>query len=144
MKGKTLRSSLWKVGKIYQPFFAINYVTLTKNQVLPSNRLGCGVNPKASQHTSSKANAVRSDLSIMAGKICKREANIHNKNQQLHKSVMNIGKFPGYVQSNDITSGSFCVVLFDEGSIRLYRHVCLKDAIFLDATGVIVENVRSV
>ena len=102
------------------------------------------MNPKAFQHISSEANAIRNDLSIVADKIRKCDVKIRNENQQLHKSVMNILKIPGYVQSNDITSDSFCVVLFDEGSIRLYRHVCLKDKIFLDASGTIVEKVRGV
>ena len=106
------------------------------------NRSGCGISPKAFQHISSEANAVRNDVSIVEDKIGKCDDKIREEKKWLHKSVMNILKIPGYVQSNDITSDMLSILLFDEGSIWLYRHVCLKDTIFLDATRTIVEKVR--
>eukprot|EP00112_Aurelia_sp_Birch-Aquarium-sp1_P024568 Seg7828.1 transcript_id=Seg7828.1/GoldUCD/mRNA.D3Y31 product="hypothetical protein" protein_id=Seg7828.1/GoldUCD/D3Y31 len=57
----------------------------------------------------------------MADKIRKCDEKFREENQELYKSVMNILKIPGYVQSNNIRSGSLSIVLCDDRSIRLYR-----------------------
>ena len=58
----------------------------------------------------------------------------------MHKTTMHIPKVPGYVQSCDITNKSLSLVMLDEGSIHLYRDFALKDILFVDATGSIIEK----
>ena len=48
-----------------------------------------------------------------------------------------------FLQSNDITTDTLSSVLFDEGCVQLYCHVCTKDILFFYTTGTIVEAVKN-
>ena len=56
------------------------------------------------------------------------------------KSMMDKQWITGFLQ---FTTGTPSSVLFDEGCVRLYRHVCSKDMLFFYATGTIVEAVKN-
>eukprot|EP00794_Sanderia_malayensis_P013594 gene13594-15005_t len=106
------------------------------------NRSGCGVSAKAFQNISSEANAQKNDINHIAEKIRKCDAEIRKETASLYKSMMEAQKLEGYVQSCDITCEALSVVLFDEGSVHLYREAACKDVLFVDATGTIIEKIR--
>eukprot|EP00795_Rhopilema_esculentum_P003136 gene3136-1441_t len=87
---------------------------ITADAYSAGNRSGCGVSAKAFQHISAEAKALESDASIVAEKIRASDKKIRDYNRVHFKSMMEKQTILGFVQSNDVTNDSLCVVLFDE------------------------------
>ena len=123
-------------------FYRSKLRDLDEDSYASGNRLGCGVTSKAFQHISTEAKRKQNNVNLISEKIRDCDKAIQGKGGGTFETMMDKQQILGFVQSNDITNDTLCVVLFDEGCVRLYRHVCSKDILFFDATGTIVEAVK--
>ena len=64
------------------------------------------------------------------------------KNDSLYNSLMSNQNLSGFHQLNYLINDSIGVLLFDEGGVRLSRHICLKHIMFSDATGGVLEQLK--
>ena len=115
---------------------------LSDEKFAAGNFSDCGKTSKAFQHIPAENRAEENNIEKVQASVIAAEKKTINRDYDICRRLKRKKTIYGFIQSNDITSKNISIILLDEGSVKLYRKVCVKDILYFDATGSVIKPIR--